>query len=132
MNLIEVQSKVMACIADSLALRPQDVQLTSRLIDDLGADSLDFIDILFSLEKALGWKLRTASVDAFLRAEFSEAQLVDGRFIPRSEVDKLAAWLPAIDEAGERARITPAQIYQFISVETFVRIALLAQEAGRG
>ena len=32
------------------AQAPTQIELTSRLIDDLGADSLDFIDILFGLE----------------------------------------------------------------------------------
>jgi acyl carrier protein len=47
-------STVRACLAESLALKPAQIELTSRLIDNLGADSLDFIDILFGLEQQCG------------------------------------------------------------------------------
>lgn len=128
MNPNELPSKVIACIADCLALEAADVHLHSRLVDELGADSLDFVDILFSLEKSLGLKLRSASVDAFLRAEFSESDLVEGRWVPQAEIDQLAQWLPALAQAGDLARIAPAQVYQHITVETFVRIAASAAQ----
>ncbi len=123
MNPDVIQAEVIACITDSLALDAGAVQPSSRMIDDLGADSLDFVDILFGLEKRLGLKLRSASVDAFLRAEFSEADLVDGRYVPRAQIDALAQWLPAMAQHGDLAHITPSQVYSFITVETFVRIA---------
>lgn len=39
-------------IADSLAVDESGVNLQSRLIDDLGADSLDFVDLVFAIEKS--------------------------------------------------------------------------------
>jgi acyl carrier protein len=129
MTMKDIDAEVAACIAESLAIEPKDVHPTSRLVDDLGADSLDFVDILFGLEKRLGLKLRSASVDAFLRAEFGEADLVDGRWVPRDKLEPLLQWLPAMNSAPDLARITPAQVYSFITVETFARIARSAASA---
>ena len=44
--------KVTACVADSLALDPDEVALGSRLIPDLGADSLDTVELVMEFEKS--------------------------------------------------------------------------------
>lgn len=119
---------VARCIADSLAIDLNRVTPDARLINDLDADSLDFIDILFSLERELGCKLRNADVDAFLRAEFSEHSLVDGRYIARAEIDKLLRWLPALALAPSLERVTPGEVFGHITVETFTRIAVSAAQ----
>jgi acyl carrier protein len=128
----DIEAEVRACIAESLAIEPKDVLTTSRLVDDLGADSLDFVDILFSLEKRLGLRLRSVSVDAFLRAEFAESDLVEGRFVPQAKLEPLLQWLPALAQADDASHITPAQVYSYITVETFVRIAHAAAWRGAG
>lgn len=37
-------------LADHFSINPEDIELTSDLTDDLGADSLDAIDIVMSIE----------------------------------------------------------------------------------
>jgi acyl carrier protein len=117
------------CVAHSLALNPADITLDSRLIQDLNADSLDFIDILFSLEKAFAVKMRNADIDNFLRAEFSESDLVDGRYVHPDKIQQLLHWLPAMQSAADLHHVTPMQVFSFITVETFVRIAASAQKS---
>ena len=45
-------------IADSLAVAKGEITLESRLVDDLGADSLDMVDIIFTLERKFGVYVR--------------------------------------------------------------------------
>ncbi len=125
----ELRAAVQRCIADSLAVDTARVTAEARLVDDLGADSLDFIDILFGLERELGHKLRNADVDAFLRAEFSEKTLVDGRYLPRAEIDRLLPWLPALQQVSALDSVTPREVFGLITVETFVRIVVSARRA---
>jgi acyl carrier protein len=115
-----VISAVRACLAESLALKPGQIELASRLIDDLGADSLDFIDILFGLERQCNVKLRSAELDALLRADFAQEALVDKQFIPRADIDRLVDWLPALRAALDLDRITPRALYSYITVESLV------------
>jgi acyl carrier protein len=115
-----VITTVRGCLAESLALKPAQIELTSRLIDELGADSLDFIDILFGLERQCGIKLRSAELDALLRADFAQETLVDKQFIPRADIDRLLDWLPALRAAPDLDRITPRALYSYITVESLV------------
>jgi acyl carrier protein len=49
-ELDEIQQQVAEIVADALDAAPEDVHPFSSLMDDLGAESIDFIDIVFRLE----------------------------------------------------------------------------------
>ena len=51
MNAADVFPKVREIVADVLVIDKEDVSITSRLINDLGAESIDFLDLVFQLEK---------------------------------------------------------------------------------
>ncbi len=48
----EIYQKVQSVLADSLGVDEEDVTPTASLRQDLGAESIDFLDIVFRLEKA--------------------------------------------------------------------------------
>lgn len=50
-------ARVAAIVADALDQPPERVHLHSSLIDDLGAESIDFLDIVFRLESTFGIKI---------------------------------------------------------------------------
>jgi acyl carrier protein len=49
MNM-DIEQRVIAIVADALSHEPEKVNRYSSLVDDLGAESIDFIDIVFRLE----------------------------------------------------------------------------------
>lgn len=48
----DIEPRVIAIVADALGHPPADVTPYASLIDDLGAESIDFMDIVFRLEDA--------------------------------------------------------------------------------
>jgi acyl carrier protein len=50
----QVTAKVVGVLAAHLGIRPDEIQLQSKLVDDCGADSLDAIEIQFALEDVIG------------------------------------------------------------------------------
>jgi acyl carrier protein len=107
-------------LANSLAVEAGKIRIDSALIGELGADSLDFLDILFALEKKFAVKLRSAGLDSLLRADFSPGKLVNREFLPREEIERLAEWVPGLPPGPERDRITPHSIFTFLTVESLV------------
>jgi len=57
MNLPELEYAVREEIAHALELPVEDVALTSRLAADLGAESIDLIDLTFRLESRFNVQL---------------------------------------------------------------------------
>lgn len=56
-NSEEIFEKVRDVLVDALAVDEDEVQLESTLVDDLGAESIDLLDIVFQLEKAFDIKI---------------------------------------------------------------------------
>ena len=53
----EIFSKVQEALVDALGVDDDEVVPTATLQGDLGAESIDFLDIVFRLEKAFGIKI---------------------------------------------------------------------------
>ena len=53
----EIFTKVRDTLVDALGVDDDEVTLTSRLEADLGAESIDFLDIVFRLEKNFSIKI---------------------------------------------------------------------------
>jgi len=53
----EVYAKVQETLIDALGIDDDEITEEARLMDDLGAESIDFLDIVFRLEKAFDIKI---------------------------------------------------------------------------
>jgi len=59
----EIFEGVRICIADALDVALTEITEDRKLVDDLGADSLDMLDILFQLEQRFGIKLSMRHIE---------------------------------------------------------------------
>src|SRR4051812_44841570 len=57
MSRDEIYKKVQGVLVDALGVDEEEVTPTAIIKDDLGAESIDFLDIMFRLEKAFGIKI---------------------------------------------------------------------------
>ncbi len=117
----EIREKVISAVCRSLAIEPDEVQDDSRLIDELGMDSLDFLDIMFSLEKDFNMKIRDADFDRVLRPDKSETSLRK-EFLTHEEISQLAPIMPALKDAAENEKIPRREIFSFVTLETLVKM----------
>jgi acyl carrier protein len=53
----DIFSKIRDVLVDALGVDEDEVTPTARLNSDLGAESIDFLDITFKLEQAFGFKI---------------------------------------------------------------------------
>jgi acyl carrier protein len=105
-------------IADSLAVAKDEISLESRLVDDLGADSLDLVDIIFTLERKFGVNVRETEFNFLTRLDFSSPEVMRDGFLTAPVVDKLADWLAQVAAAPDRSKISPRALFSMITVES--------------
>ena len=75
----EVFEKVQEVLEDALGVDEEEVTPQAKLVEDLGAESIDFLDIVFRLEKAFGIKIEQSEL-------FPENVLNDPRFVQDGKV----------------------------------------------
>ncbi len=119
----EVIDTVTSAIAESLAVPKEGIRPESRLIDDLGADSLDFVDIVFTLDQRLGIRVRETEFNFLTRLDFSSPEVMQNGFLTAAVVDRLASWLPALEALPDRGAVTPRALFSLITVESICIVA---------
>ena len=58
-----VEKRVINIIANGLHKKPEEIKLTSRLVEDLGADSLDVVELIMTFEDEFGVSLPDEEVE---------------------------------------------------------------------
>ena len=99
-----VLAVVKRCVAESLAVPVGEIATESRLVDDLGADSLDFVDIVFMLDRELDIRVRETEFNFLTRLDFSSPDVMTGEHLTPAVVDRL---LGAHDDL-DRLAVRPA------------------------
>jgi acyl carrier protein len=122
----EILETVRRCIAESLAVPASDIAMESRLVDDLGADSLDFVDIVFMLDRELDIRVRETEFNFLTRLDFSSPDVMKGAHLTESVVTRLATFLPALRTVPDRTKVTPRQLFSLITVES---ICIVCEQA---
>ena len=54
----EIEEKVKASLIEDLEIEDENIAPEAKLKDDLGIDSLDFVDIVVIVEKNFGFKIK--------------------------------------------------------------------------
>jgi acyl carrier protein len=104
-------------VAERLFRKPEEVHPHSRLIADLGADSLDFVDIQFQLENRFG--LQFQSGEFF---DFTYRWLTPEGCLRPEVVERIGVIIPEVLTAPDREKIPIGNLLNWITVETLLRI----------
>ena len=123
----EVFEKIQTALVDALGVDDEDVTADATLVGDLGAESIDFLDIVFRLEKSFDIKIPRGELfpeDVLTNAEYiqdgrvTEAGLAELRQrMPFADLDDFAK-NPVVQDFG--SLLTVADMCRF--VETKVEV----------
>ena len=69
-EILAVFPNVAQTVADAIGCEPEKVKLESSLIDDLGAESIDFVDILFRLQRHFKVKIPRGKIVGALQESY--------------------------------------------------------------
>ena len=78
----DVRLKVQTALVDALAVDEEEVTPEATMVGDLGAESIDFLDIVFRLEKAFDIEIPRSELfpeDILTNAEYVQDGLVTAR-----------------------------------------------------
>ncbi len=91
----EIYEKVQATLVDALGVDEEDVTRDATLQGDLGAESIDFLDIVFRLERNFGIKIPRGEL--FPENVVADPEMIaDGKLTAKG-LGELKARMPYVD-----------------------------------
>ncbi len=91
----EVFDKVRTCLVDALGVDEEEVTPEATMVGDLGAESIDFLDIVFRLEKTFNIKIPRGEL--FPEDILSNAQYVNDGKVSAVGLEELKKRMPFAD-----------------------------------
>jgi acyl carrier protein len=119
MSQEEVFKKVQDVLVDALGVDAEDITPQAKLVADLGAESIDFLDIVFRLEKTFGIKVQQSEL--FPDNVLSDPQYVQGGKVTDLGMAELRKRMPHsnLDEFDKNRSVQ--EFSNVFTVETIVK-----------
>jgi acyl carrier protein len=128
-EIMAIFPKVAATMADALGCDLEKVKPDSSLINDLGAESIDFLDIVFRLERAFKVKIPRGKIIEEARGNLSEAEFEKGGIVTDAGLERLRIFLSEVPADRFSSPFKVADIPRLFTTETFCKMVLRQQKA---
>ena len=116
----EIYSKVSATLVEALNVDETDIKPTSTLQGDLGAESIDFLDIVFRLEREFGIKIPRGEL--FPESIFQgDPEFVQNGKVTDKGLAELKARMPFADLSDFEKNPEVSHISDLFTVELITR-----------
>jgi acyl carrier protein len=123
MNRDEITKNVQEVLEEALGVDADEVTMEATLTGDLGAESIDFLDIVFRLEKAFSTPdkpFKIAQGELFSESMLNDPELVvDGR-ITEKGIGVLKEKMPHLDFAAIETDPQVARLSELFTVKSIV------------
>jgi len=128
-EIMAIYPKIAEIIADALPCDLEKVKLEASLIDDLGAQSIDFLDIVFRLERTFKVKIPRGKLVADARGDLSESEFEQRGVVSEAGLARLKSFLSEVPAGRFPSPLKVADIPRLFTTETFCKIVLRQQRA---
>ena len=129
-EIAAVYPKVAQLMADALGCDVEKVALNMPLIDGLGAESIDFLDIVFRLERAFKVKIARGKIVEDARGDLPEATFEEKGYLTEVGLKRLREYLSEVPADRFRSSMKVAEIPRLFTPETFCKIVARGLRAG--
>ena len=119
--MADVDSAVKEAVVEALALDDDEVTPESTLMDDLGAESIDLLDILFRIEKSTGVKIEASDLGDYIQGgipddEFSD----DDQVISAKGAEQLHKVMPQTNPSDLEGKLNADEVMTLFTVQNLV------------
>jgi len=127
-----VYPKVAQTIADALGVDAGEVKLDVPLIEGLDAESIDFLDLVFRLERGFGVKIPRGKIVEDARGDLPESDFEQKGLVTEAGLKRLREFLSEVPADRFRSPMKSVDIPRLFTPETFCKVVVRAQRAAQG
>ncbi len=118
MQRLEIETKIKRVLVDALGVDDDEVTPEASLTADLGAESIDFLDIVFRLEKSFGIKIGQGEL--FPENVAQNPEYVQGGKVTAKGIAELKAKLPHVDFSDFEANPDVNHLGEVFTVDALI------------
>lgn len=130
-EILAVFPTVSATIADALGCDVEDVKPDASLIDDLDAESIDFLDMVFRLERAFKIKIPRGKIVENARGTLTEAEFEQKGVVTPVGMTQLREYLSEVPADRFKDPMKVKDIPRLFTPETFCKLVVQAQREAK-
>ena len=119
--------KVAETMADALGADVEDIKPKVSLIEGLDAESIDFLDMVFRLERAFKIKIPRGKIVENARGDLPEAEFEQKGIVTEKGLLQLKSYLSEIPDSRFKTPMKVADIPRLFTPETFCKLVIRAQ-----
>jgi acyl carrier protein len=128
-EIIAIFPTVAKTMADALGCDVDDIKLDVSLIESLDAESIDFLDMVFRLERAFKIKIPRGKIVENARGTLSEAQFEQNGLVTDAGLAQLRAYLSEVPAERFKTPTKVKDIPRLYTPETFCKLVISAQRS---
>jgi acyl carrier protein len=121
--MADVDNAVKEAVVEALALDDDEVTPEATLMDDLGAESIDLLDILFRIEKSTGVKIEASDLGDYIQGGIPDDEFSDeNQIISETGAAQLHKVMPQTDPAELAGTLNADEVMTLFTVQNLVEM----------
>ena len=127
-EIMAVYPKVAETMADALGCDVDDITPDVSLIEGLDAESIDFLDMVFRLERAFKVKIPRGKIVENARGTLPEAEFEQNGIVTEKGLAQLREYLSEVSPERFKTPMKVADIPRLFTPTTFCKLVVRAQK----
>src|SRR5215468_11212116 len=127
-EILAVYPTVAKTIADALGCDVEQIKPNVSLIEGLDAESIDFLDMVFRLERAFKVKIPRGKIVENARGDLPESEFEQKGIVTEKGLAQLKAYLSEVPAERFKTPMKVADIPRLFTPETFCKLVVRAQK----
>lgn len=128
MDTSSIYPRVKVIVADVLAIDESEVEPNGSLINDYGGESIDFLDLVYRLEREFKVKIPRGQIEKEARGALEDEAFAENGKLTEQGMVQLREYLAEVPAERFKDGMSVAAIPTLFTVETFCKLVLSAQE----
>lgn len=114
----EAFTAVQEAVVGALGVDEDEATATATLMNELGAESIDLLDILFRIERSTGIKIQAADLSTHIQGGISDEEFSDdNEMISERGLEQLKKVMPQIDPDELRGSLEAEKVIALFTVQ---------------
>ncbi|MFE3059460.1 acyl carrier protein [Nocardia sp. NPDC059239] len=117
-------AQVRTAVAEALGIEEDEVTAAASLLDELGAESIDLLDILFRIERLTGTKVTVAELSNYVQGGIPDAEFGDeeANVITEAGMAQLKKVMPQLADMDLDGKLAPERVMALFTVANLVAL----------